>query len=156
MTTLVAANLAKSYGGRAVIQDVTLEISSGQIVGLLGPNGSGKTTCFYMIVGIIAADKGSISIDGEDITRLPMHGRARRGIGYLPQEASVFRKLSVADNLLSILQTRSDLNKKQRREKMEELLEEFQETMSDSGTRHSPRQSSWFEGVKNFFDDMKI
>jgi lipopolysaccharide export system ATP-binding protein len=104
---------------------VSLEISSGQIVGLLGPNGAGKTTCFYMIVGIVAADRGTIAINGEDITALPMHGRARRGIGYLPQEASIFRKLSVSRNILAILETRRDLNRAQRRDKMEELLQEF-------------------------------
>ena len=119
MAILTASNLAKSYRGRAVVQDVSLEINSGQIVGLLGPNGAGKTTCFYMIVGIIPADHGLISIDGQDLTALPMHGRARRGIGYLPQEASIFRKLSVADNLMAILENRSDLKRAQRREKME-------------------------------------
>ncbi len=125
MAVLTASNLAKSYAGRAVVRDVSLEISSGQIVGLLGPNGAGKTTCFYMIVGIVAADSGRIAIDGQDLTRLPMHGRARRGIGYLPQEASIFRRLSVADNLMAILQNRRDLNRSQRREKMEQLLDEF-------------------------------
>jgi lipopolysaccharide export system ATP-binding protein len=125
LAILTASNLAKSYRGRAVVQDVSLEISSGQIVGLLGPNGAGKTTCFYMIVGIVPADRGSIAIDGQDMTALPMHGRARRGIGYLPQEASIFRRLSVADNIMAILQTRADLNRKQRRDKMEQLLDEF-------------------------------
>jgi lipopolysaccharide export system ATP-binding protein len=125
LTILTASNLAKSYGGRAVVQDVSLEISSGQIVGLLGPNGAGKTTCFYMIVGIITADRGSIAIDGQDLTALPMHGRARRGIGYLPQEASISRRLSVADNIMAILESRSDLSRSQRREKMEQLLDEF-------------------------------
>ncbi len=125
MAILTASNLAKSYKGRAVVQDVSLEVRSGQIVGLLGPNGAGKTTCFYMIVGIITADRGSIAIDGQDLTALPMHGRARRGIGYLPQEASIFRRLSVADNIMAILESRSDLNRHQRREKMEQLLEEF-------------------------------
>src|SRR5690606_15092434 len=91
----------------------------------LGPNGAGKTACFSMIVGLVAADAGSISMDGEDVTALPMHGRARRGLGYLPQEASVFRKLSVADNLMAILETRRELNKEARRQKMEELLQEF-------------------------------
>jgi lipopolysaccharide export system ATP-binding protein len=122
---LIASNLAKAYKGREVVQDVSLEINSGQIVGLLGPNGAGKTTCFYMIVGIIPADRGSISINGEDITNLAMHERARRGIGYLPQEASIFRKLSVGDNILSILETRPDLNKKQRLERCDQLLDEF-------------------------------
>ncbi|MDJ0876999.1 MAG: LPS export ABC transporter ATP-binding protein [Halieaceae bacterium] len=125
MAVLTASNLAKSYRGRAVVQDVSLEIESGQIVGLLGPNGAGKTTCFYMIVGIIPPDRGMITIDGQDLTRLPMHGRARKGIGYLPQEASIFRKLSVQDNLMAILEHRRDLKRAQRREKVEELLEEF-------------------------------
>lgn len=125
MAQLIANNLAKSYKGREVVQDVSIEINSGQIVGLLGPNGAGKTTCFYMIVGIIPADRGSISINSEDITALPMHERARRGLGYLPQEASIFRKLTVADNILSILETRPDLNKAQRLERADQLLEEF-------------------------------
>ncbi len=124
MSTLSAKNLAKSYKKRAVVKDVSLEISRGQIVGLLGPNGAGKTTCFYMIVGIIAADKGSISIDGEDITSLPVHGRARKGIGYLPQEASVFRKLSVEDNIMAMLET-TVLNRAQRKARLDELLNEF-------------------------------
>ena len=125
MAQLTASNLAKAYKGREVVQDVSLEINSGQIVGLLGPNGAGKTTCFYMIVGIVPADRGSIVINGEDITNLAMHERARRGIGYLPQEASIFRKLSVGDNILSILETRPDLNKKQRLERRDQLLDEF-------------------------------
>ena len=110
MKTLKAANLAKSYDGRQIVKDVSMEVQSGQIVGLLGPNGAGKTTCFYMIVNLVQADKGTVSIDGQDISHLPMHGRAQRGIGYLPQEASIFRKLSVADNIMAILQTRKDLN----------------------------------------------
>jgi len=122
---LKASNLAKTYRGRDVIHDVSLAVDSGQIVGLLGPNGAGKTTCFYMIIGIIPADKGSISVNGADITGLNMHQRARRGIGYLPQEASIFRKLTVGDNILAILQTRRDLNKKQRLERRDQLLEEF-------------------------------
>lgn len=125
MAQLTVNNLAKAYKGREVVQDVSLEILSGQIVGLLGPNGAGKTTCFYMIVGIVQADRGSIALNGEDITSLPMHERARRGIGYLPQEASIFRKLSVGDNILSILETRPDLNKAQRLERRDQLLDEF-------------------------------
>ena len=128
MKELKALNLAKSYKGRSVVQDVSLSIKSGEIIGLLGPNGAGKTTCFYMIVGLVKADRGKVMISDEDITRLPMHGRARQGIGYLPQEASIFRKLSVRDNLLAILETRKDLNKQQREEKMHELLEEFHVT----------------------------
>lgn len=125
MQRLQALNLAKSYKGRAVVKDVSLEVQSGQIVGLLGPNGAGKTTCFYMIVGIVASDAGRIVLDGRDITALPLHGRARAGLGYLPQEASVFRKLSVADNIKAILETRRDLDGAQRRDQLEELLEEF-------------------------------
>jgi len=122
---LTANNLAKAYRGREVVQDVSLSISSGQVVGLLGPNGAGKTTCFYMIIGIVRADRGTITINGEDITALSMHERARRGIGYLPQEASIFRKLSVGDNILSILETRPDLNRAQRLERRDQLLDEF-------------------------------
>ena len=125
MAELRANNLAKAYRGREVIHDVSLSIDSGQIVGLLGPNGAGKTTCFYMIIGIIPADRGNITIDGMDITSLTMHERARRGIGYLPQEASIFRRLTVGDNILAILETRSDLDKKQRLARRDELLEEF-------------------------------
>ena len=125
MSQLKAINLAKAYRGREVVQDVSLEIESSQGVGLLGPNGAGKTTCFYMIIGIIRADRGAISINGEDLTALTMHQRARRGIGYLPQEASIFRKLSVGDNLMAILQTRPDLNKAQRLERRDQLLAEF-------------------------------
>lgn len=125
MSLLEAQNLAKKYKGREVVKDVSLEINSGEIVGLLGPNGAGKTTCFYMIVGLVQADKGLVKIKGQDITSLPMHGRARQGIGYLPQEASIFRKLSVKDNLLAILQTRKDLSASEATAKMEELLEEF-------------------------------
>jgi lipopolysaccharide export system ATP-binding protein len=125
MPTLFAKHLAKSYKKRPVVIDVSLSVSSGQIVGLLGPNGAGKTTCFYMIAGLVNADKGSVGIDEKDITALPMHGRAKAGIGYLPQEASVFRKLSVANNILAILETRRDLSRKQRLEKLDQLLQEF-------------------------------
>ena len=114
MAVLRAANLAKSYGGQKVVKDVSLTVSSGEIVGLLGPNGAGKTTCFYMIVGSIQHDGGKVSIDGKEITHLPVHERARRGIGYLPQEASVFRKLTVRENLLAILETRNKMTNKQR------------------------------------------
>lgn len=125
MATLIAKNLAKSYKGRSIVKDVSLEVKTGQIVGLLGPNGAGKTTCFYMIVGIVAADKGDIFIDNQSITKLPVHGRAKAGLGYLPQEASIFRKLSVEDNILSLLETRKDLKKSERLQKLENLLEEF-------------------------------
>jgi lipopolysaccharide export system ATP-binding protein len=125
MAVLRASNLAKSYKQKKVVIDVSLEIRSGEIVGLLGPNGAGKTTCFYMIVGLVPADRGRVTIDSRDITPLPMHGRARQGIGYLPQEASVFRKLSVRDNIMAILETRKGLGKAEREKKLEELLEEF-------------------------------
>lgn len=125
MPSLEAKNLAKSYKGRQVVIDVSIAVEDGQIVGLLGPNGAGKTTCFYMIAGIVRADRGEVFINGENVTRQPMHGRARRGLGYLPQEASVFRKLSVHDNILAILETRKDLNRQQRLEKLDSLLEEF-------------------------------
>lgn len=122
---LRANNLQKSYKGRKVVRDISLEVHQGEIVGLLGPNGAGKTTSFYMIVGLVKADAGSILLDDKDITKLPMHGRARAGLGYLPQEASVFRKLSVEDNLLAILELRKELSKTRRIELMEQLLEEF-------------------------------
>lgn len=125
MSTLEAHNLAKRYKGREVVKDVSLIINSGEIVGLLGPNGAGKTTCFYMIVGLVQADNGRVLANGRDISNLPMHGRARNGIGYLPQEASIFRKLSVEDNLLAILEARPDLDREQRQKKAEDLLEEF-------------------------------
>ena len=125
MAVLRASNLAKSYKQKKVVIDVSLEIRSGEIVGLLGPNGAGKTTCFYMIVGLVPADRGRITIDSQDITPLPMHGRARKGIGYLPQEASVFRKLTVRDNIMAILETRKSLSRTERVNKLEELLEEF-------------------------------
>lgn len=125
MAKLSALNLAKSYKGRRVVIDVSMEVNSGQIVGLLGPNGAGKTTCFYMIAGLVENDAGRVLIDDKDLTGLPIHGRARAGIGYLPQEASVFRKLTVANNILAILETRKELNRKQRLARMEALLEEF-------------------------------
>ena len=125
MATLKAQHLAKSYKGRQVVRDVSLSIDSGQIVGLLGPNGAGKTTCFYMIVGLVQADQGRVLIDDLNISHLPMHGRARAGVGYLPQEASIFRKLSVADNIMSILETRKDLDRAGRQLALENLLEEF-------------------------------
>jgi lipopolysaccharide export system ATP-binding protein len=125
MAQLRAENLGKAYRKRSVVSDVSLSVTSGEVVGLLGPNGAGKTTCFYMVVGLVPHDRGHIYIDDRDITALPMHGRARQGIGYLPQEASVFRKLSVENNLLAILETRADLNRADRRLRMEALLKEF-------------------------------
>ncbi|PWG65281.1 LPS export ABC transporter ATP-binding protein [Spiribacter halobius] len=120
-----ARGLSKRFRGRRVVDDVSLDLESGEIVGLLGPNGAGKTTSFYMIVGLIPLDAGSIRLDDRDLTTAPMHQRARLGIGYLPQEASVFRKLSVADNLLAILETRPGLDARARHQRMEALLEEF-------------------------------
>lgn len=125
MSILRAEDLAKRYKGRDVVHGVSLDISSGEVVGLLGSNGAGKTTSFYMVVGLIPADAGRISLDDTDITSLPMHLRARMGIGYLPQEASVFRKLSVTDNILAILQLRKELDRFQQEQKLEELLEEL-------------------------------
>lgn len=125
MQNLEAHTLAKSYKGRKVVIDVSLSVDPGQIVGLLGPNGAGKTTCFYMIAGIIKADRGQVFIHGKDVSKMPMDGRARAGLGYLPQEASVFRKLSVADNIMAILETRSELKRKQRKAILEQLLNEF-------------------------------
>ena len=122
---LVAQGLQKSFRSRQVVQDFGFEIRQGEVVGLLGPNGAGKTTCFYMIVGLIEPDGGRITLDGEDITGLPMHQRARKGIGYLPQEASVFRRLSVADNVLAVLELRTDLRAGQRRGELESLLDEL-------------------------------
>lgn len=122
---LVAQGLQKSFRSRQVVQDFGFEIRQGEVVGLLGPNGAGKTTCFYMVVGLIEPDGGRITLDGEDITGLPMHRRARRGLGYLPQEASVFRRLSVADNVLAVLELRTDLPAAQRRSELESLLDEL-------------------------------
>jgi lipopolysaccharide export system ATP-binding protein len=119
---LRATNLRKSFRGRCVVEDLSLQVQSGEIVGLLGPNGAGKTTAFYMIVGLISADTGTVELDGQDLTSLPMHRRAQLGVGYLPQEASVFRRLSVADNILSILETRADLDAAGRASRLEEIL----------------------------------
>jgi lipopolysaccharide export system ATP-binding protein len=123
---LRAEHLAKSFKSRQVVDDVSIEVNSGEVVGLLGPNGAGKTTSFYMIVGLVQADSGNIFLDDEDITRLPVHSRARKGIGYLPQEASVFRKLTVEDNIMAILQAKSSLTNGERHQLMESLLEDLQ------------------------------
>ena len=125
MSTLSANELHKQYKGRQVVNSVSVSIESGEVVGLLGPNGAGKTTCFYMIVGLIALDRGSIFIDNADVSALPMHRRARLGIGYLPQEPSVFRKLTVEDNILAILETLPDLTADERSHRLEELLQEL-------------------------------
>jgi len=125
MSRLAASDLAKTYGSRQVVRRVTLHVDSGEVVGLLGPNGAGKTTSFYMIVGLVECTHGAILLDQRDITPFPLHARARLGIGYLPQEASVFRKLSVADNLRAILQTRGDLSRQQQQARLDELLGEL-------------------------------
>jgi lipopolysaccharide export system ATP-binding protein len=125
ISTLRADGLVKRFKKRTVVREVSLRIEAGEIVGLLGPNGAGKTTSFYMIVGLIAADSGRIELNGRDITNLPMHARARLGIGYLPQEASVFRTLSVEDNIKAILELRDDLKRPQRKQELERLLEEL-------------------------------
>ena len=125
MTQLLADNLVKRFQSRTVVNNVSLHVDSGEVVGLLGPNGAGKTTCFYMIVGLIGCDEGNIHLDSHDLTRLPMHARAHAGLGYLPQEPSVFRKLSVRDNLMAILETRADLNRQSRQRLLDELLHEL-------------------------------
>lgn len=125
MSTLYAKNLVKSYKDRKVVNGVSITVHSGEVVGLLGPNGAGKTTSFYMIVGLVKADEGTISIDQKDITDYPIHARARLGLGYLPQETSIFRKLTVEENILSILQTRKLLSKKEQRQITNDLLNEF-------------------------------
>ena len=125
MSLLSAQSLSKSFGGRQVVKDISLEVNSGEIVGLLGPNGAGKTTSFYMIVGLIPVDHGVIFLDHRELTHDPIHQRARLGIGYLPQEASVFRKLSVADNIYSIIETRKELNKEEKQDLLERLLADF-------------------------------
>ena len=123
--TLEARGLVKRYRGRRVVNDVSLRIERGEIVGLLGPNGAGKTTCFYMLVGLIRPDSGKVFIDGNEVTSQPIHRRAGHGLAYLPQDASIFRSLSVEDNILAILETRRNLDRKARHERLEALLEEF-------------------------------
>ena len=125
MSKLEALGIAKRYRSREVVKDLSISIDSGEIVGLLGPNGAGKTTAFYMIVGLIRCDRGRIVLNDKDVTRLPVHRRARLGLGYLPQEASIFRKLTVADNIRAILQTRADLDRADRQGLLESLLEEL-------------------------------
>jgi lipopolysaccharide export system ATP-binding protein len=124
MSVLETDHIFKAYGGRPVVRDVSVHVEQGRVVGLLGPNGAGKTTSFYMIVGLVSPDSGKIMLDGEDITRLPMYQRARRGVSYLPQEASVFRKLTVEENLMAILETMS-LRARERRERMDRLINQL-------------------------------
>jgi len=128
MSTLIAEDLKKSYSKRTVLNGVSMTINQGEVVGLLGPNGAGKTTCFYIVVGLVKPDGGRILLDGRNITNHPMHVRARLGVGYLPQEASVFRKLTVEENIVAILQYRPDLDKRDYRDTVENLLSELQIT----------------------------
>ena len=125
MTILRAENIAKRFKFKQVVKGISFEIKSGEVAGLLGPNGAGKTTAFYMGGGLVACDAGRIMLGGQDLTRLPMHRRARLGLGYLPQEASIFRKLSVAKNIMAILQTRDDLDRADQERILEELLDEL-------------------------------
>ena len=125
MESLSAQHLRKSYGSTLVLEDVSLAVNRGEIVGLLGPNGAGKTTCFYMLVGLIKPDSGNINLGSLDLTAAPVHERARAGIGYLPQEASVFKTLSTQDNILAILELNDELDKQQRNARLEELIAEF-------------------------------
>lgn len=125
LNQLRASGLAKKYRQRSVVRDVSLDVSAGEVVGLLGPNGAGKTTSFYMIVGLVPADKGTIYLDDNDVTTLPLHMRANLGVGYLPQEASVFRKLTVTENIMAILEIRPGLSNAQRQEKLEKLLNDL-------------------------------
>lgn len=125
MSTLQIQQLSKKFKSRQVVKNISLELNSGEIVGLLGPNGAGKTTSFYMVVGLIRCDDGKILFDGKDITQLPVHARAQLGISYLPQEESIFRKLTAADNIMAILELRKDLNKAQRQDVLNQLLKEF-------------------------------
>ena len=125
MPELQAENLVKHYKARTVVKDATMSVCSGEVVGLLGPNGAGKTTSFYMMVGLVKADEGRIFLDGKDITNMPLHARAQLGIGYLPQEASVFRKLTVEDNIMAILEAQK-LSREKRDEQLQMLLEELQ------------------------------
>ena len=122
---LTAKGLAKSYRGRRVVNGMSMSVNAGEIIGLLGPNGAGKTTCFYLMVGLVATDEGRITLCGEDVTALPIHLRARQGLGYLPQEASIFRRLSVEDNLMAIIETRDDLTVTEQQNLCDELLHEF-------------------------------
>jgi lipopolysaccharide export system ATP-binding protein len=125
MSKLEARGIAKRYRRREVVKELSLVIDSGDVVGLLGPNGAGKTTAFYMIVGLIRCDRGTIELNGRDITRMPVHRRARLGLGYLPQEASIFRGMTVADNIMAILETRRDIRREDRQAQLEELLDEL-------------------------------
>ena len=122
---IIAKNLVKVYGDRTVVNDISFEVNKGEVVGLLGPNGAGKTTTFYMVVGLVKANGGSVYLNDRDLTNVPMNVRAKEGIGYLPQESSIFRKLSVEDNIKLVLQMNDKLNEEEKKQKLEDLLEEF-------------------------------
>jgi len=158
MSQLVAQNLRKRYGQRTAVADISISVSRGEIIGLLGPNGAGKTTSFYMIVGLIKADGGVIELDGAESTDKPMHQRARLGVGYLPQEASVFRKLTVADNILAILELKRGLSKSDRRGRLEQLLDEFhlQGVRSNIGERLSGGERRRVEIARALASDPKF
>ena len=126
MSTLRVNNLVKKYKSRTVVDNVSFDVHSGEVVGLLGPNGAGKTTSFYMVVGLVQANEGTIHLDDRNLTQLPMHARAKQGVGYLPQEASIFRKLSVEDNIMAVLEAKKEFNTKQRQEKMDALIDDLQ------------------------------
>ena len=122
---LKAENLKKTYKAKSVINDISLSVKHGEIVGLLGPNGAGKTTCFYLILGLVSQNSGKVSIDGDDLTRLPIHGRARKGVGYLPQDPSIFKNLNVEENILAVIETQKSILPKERIDLLENLLVEF-------------------------------
>lgn len=140
-STLIASKLRKRYGLRTVVQEVSLEVKSGEVVGLLGPNGAGKTTSFYMIVGLVALDGGSITLDGQKISRLPIHRRARLGLSYLPQEASIFRKLSVGDNIRAVLELQTHQDQRLSRKEIEERLDILLGELQIEGLRDNPAMS---------------
>lgn len=154
---LHTTEISKSYRGRQVVKTVSIEVNQGEIVGLLGPNGAGKTTSFYMIVGLVSPEEGKVYLDDIDITKMPMYKRAQLGIGYLPQEVSVFRKLSVEDNILAILEM-TNLNKAQRKEKLEKLLEEFRLThvRKNLGNRLSGGEKRRTEIARSLATDPKF
>jgi lipopolysaccharide export system ATP-binding protein len=158
MARLDVRGLQKRYGDRVVVADISLGVGSGEIVGLLGPNGAGKTTCFYAIVGLVKADGGAIELDANDLTKLPMHARAREGLGYLPQEASVFRKLSVADNILAVLELNGRLDKATRQTRLQRLLEEFHLTavIDQPGERLSGGERRRVEIARALASDPKV
>ena len=122
---LKAENLKKTYKAKSVINDISLSVKHGEIVGLLGPNGAGKTTCFYLILGLVSQNSGKVSIDGDDLTRLPIHGRARKGVGYLPQDPSIFKNLNVEENILAVIETQKSIPPRERNDLLENLLVEF-------------------------------